>query len=86
MINTNTCGDQRPRMHKQRTAKRKFTCLQLVETQTYQDICTSHFPASRCINNPAASGPTLFYDNKMNERTDAYACANGYCTCSASSA
>lgn len=58
----------------------------LVETQTYQDICTSHFPASRCINNPAASGPTLFYDNKMNERTDAYACADGYCTCSASSA
>ena len=63
-----------------------LACLQLVETQTYQDICTSHFPASRCINNPAASGPTLFYDNKMNERTDAYACANGYCTCSASSA
>ena len=63
-----------------------LACLQLVETQTYQDICTSHFPASRCINNPAASGPTLFYDNKMNERTDAYACADGYCTCSASSA
>ena len=62
-----------------------LTCLQLVETQTYQDICTKHFDASSCINNPAAN-KTLFFDYKMNERTDAYACADGYCTCSASTA
>lgn len=58
----------------------------LVKTQTYQDICTKYFDASSCINNPAAASGSLFYDNKMNERTDAYACADGYCTCSASSA
>ena len=61
--------------------------MQLVETQTYQDICTKYFPASSCINNPAAAaGGSLFFDKKMNERTDAYGCADGYCTCSDSSA
>ena len=59
---------------------------QLVKTQTYQDICTKHFPASSCINNPAAADGPIFYDAKMNERTDAKTCADGYCTCSASSA
>ena len=59
---------------------------QLVKTQTYQDICTKHFPASSCINNPAAAAGPIFYDAKMNERTDAKTCADGYCTCSASSA
>ena len=58
---------------------------QLVKTQTYQDICTKHFPASSCINNPAAADGPIFYDAKMNERTDAKTCADGYCTCSASS-
>jgi len=58
----------------------------LVKTQTYQDICTKHFNASSCINNPAAAAGPIFYDAKMNERTDAKTCADGYCTCSASSA
>ena len=74
--------------------------LQLVETQTYrtrtrtrtQGYLHQILDTSPCrrasTTRPQRSKGSLFFDIvfKMNERTDAYACADGYCTCSASTA
>lgn len=52
----------------------------VVQTQAYRDVCKAYFDASSCIGTDESS-TTIFYDVAMHERTDAYTCADGYCTC-----
>mmetsp|Transcript_33624 Transcript_33624/g.70768 ORF Transcript_33624/g.70768 Transcript_33624/m.70768 type:complete len:183 (-) Transcript_33624:233-781(-) len=52
----------------------------VLRTQAYRDVCESFFDPSSCIGSDE-SGTTLFYDVAMNERTDTFTCADGYCTC-----
>jgi len=51
----------------------------VVQTPEYTEICEKYFESTNCIG---GEGPTLWYDVPMDERTDSYTCADGYCTCS----
>jgi hypothetical protein len=59
-------------------------CIKKVSmTKAYTELCESYFEPASCIQNEFST-PTdssYFYDAKMNERTDSYMCADGYCTC-----
>ena len=50
----------------------------VVQTAEYRAICEKYFSPTSCIG---GTDEILFYDATMDTRTDAYTCADGYCTC-----
>ena len=50
----------------------------VVQTAEYRTICEKYFSPTSCIG---GTDEILFYDATMDTRTDAYTCADGYCTC-----
>ena len=50
----------------------------MVQTAEYRSICEKYFSPTSCIG---GTDEILFYDATMDTRTDAYTCADGYCTC-----